>query len=80
MVCLLGTAQAVGAVIRARPMSSRLPGCQSFSQTLCKCLEGMLMEKLGGKEARKLMWLVVQIETPVESGTQNCKIIRCNVY
>lgn len=53
MVCLLGTAQAVGAVIRAGPMSTRPSGCQSVSQALWQCLEGVPVEKLGGKVAGK---------------------------
>lgn len=53
--------QAVGAVIRARAMSSCLPGCQSFSQALCQGLEGVPMEKLGGNEAGKLRWVEVQM-------------------
>lgn len=63
MVCLLGIVQAVGAAIRARPMATCLLGCQSFSQAPWRCLEGVPVETLGGKEARKFKLLVVQFET-----------------
>lgn len=54
MVCLLGPAETVGAVIRAGPMSTCPPQSQSFSQALCQCLEVVPVEKLGGKEAGKI--------------------------
>lgn len=49
----IGLVQAVGAVIRAGPMSTWCPGFQSF-QALCQCLEGVPVEELEGRRLESL--------------------------